>query len=104
MSRKFSKWGLARSARIIFSITILGQIIRYFVNGEFKLTVITGAFLGTAPLALINLIHVRRKKDNTPEIDERTWQNVLKFIAYASQILFLVLMVVLTLISFLINA
>lgn len=100
MKKKFQKWTLAISAVYMFTLTLLWQIIRFFINGEFNQWSVLGAFLGAAPLVIINAIYVYRKKDNTPELDERVRNNMIKYIAYASQIIFLILMAVLTVISF----
>jgi len=96
VKKKFQKWTLAIMASYTFSLTILTQIIQFFIKGELNIAAIVGSFLGAAPLVIGNAIYVYRKKDKTPEIDERVRNNMIKYIAYASQIVFLLLMIALT--------
>lgn len=100
MKRKVSPWILAISAAFHFGLSIFWQIINYVVNGEFRATVVVGSFLGAAPLAIANAIYVYRKKDKTPIIDTRVRNNVIKYIAFASQIIFLLFMVMLIIAAF----
>lgn len=101
MKKKFPKqWSLAFAGFIGMFFKGLFETIRYFVNGEFNIGGIIGSFIASTIAIVVNLIYVRRKKDNTPEIDERTRKNVFKYIAYASQIIFLILMVILSVLSF----
>lgn len=100
MKRKVNPWTLAITAAFYFGLSIFWQIINYWINGEFEVTRIIGSFLGAAPLALANAIYIYRKKDKTPLIDTRVRNNMLKYIAFASQVIFLLFMVSLTIATF----
>lgn len=95
-----SKWGFAFQAIMLFIINLLIQTVIYIFNGEFNLGSIIGAFTAAATIIIINAIYVYFKKDKTPEVDERVLSNIIKYTAYASQIIFLILMIILTVISF----
>lgn len=100
MKKKSQKWTLAICAAGTVLGGILFQTISYLVKGTFNYWAILGSLMGTIPLIFINAIYVHRKKDNTPEVDERIRNNMIKYIAYASQIVFLILMATLAVISF----
>lgn len=100
LKRKVNPWTLAITAAFYFGLSVFWQIINYSINGEFQLTRIIGSFLAAAPLALANAIYVYRKKDKTPIIDTRVRNNMIKYIAFASQIVFILFMVALIIASF----
>ncbi|WP_440896614.1 hypothetical protein ACS127_00985 [Amphibacillus sp. Q70] len=99
MKKKYSKWTLAVSAIFIFIGSLLGQIIIYFIKGEFNYSAILGSLAGALPIILINALYVYFKKDQTPEVDERIRNNMIKYMAFSSQIIFLILMIVLAAVS-----
>lgn len=90
------KWTLALHSLFAFIGALLFQIIYYFVKGKFNFGAIVGSLTGVIIIILINAIYVYRKSDKTPEVDERVRNNIIKYVAYSSQIVFLLLMVVLT--------
>lgn len=79
---------------------ILILIVQYFINGTFNIGALIGSFIATVILVLANIIYIRQKKDNTPIIDTRVRNNMLKYIAFASQVIFLLFMVSLTIATF----
>src|SRR5699024_9078417 len=64
--------------------------------GDFSGTALLGGLSGALMLVIINLIYVMNKSDTTPEFDERTTQNILKFYAYASNDFILLSIMLLT--------
>jgi len=82
------KWTLAIGGVTVFLGMLLGQFIKVFIGRDDAFAI--EALLGVLPVSLIliviNIIQVKRKKDNTPEMDERIMKNILKFQTFASQI------------------
>ncbi len=76
-SRVSQKW--------LFSITagfgLLGMALGQLIQGRFDLSIILGALTGALVIFLVEWIKNRTKKDKTPEFDERTRQNILKYYA-----------------------
>ncbi|MCF3943953.1 hypothetical protein [Oceanobacillus alkalisoli] len=81
------KWTLAYGGIAILLGVLLAQFIRVVIRGD-GFTV--APFIGTLPVSIIlivvNIIQVKRKSDSTPNMDERTLRNILKFQIFASQI------------------
>lgn len=88
--KKYSKWTLSFGA----IGGLVGLAIAQF--GNFNGTAILGGLFATLILAMINLIYVMNKSDTTPEFDERTTHNILKFYAYASNAFILLSIMLLT--------
>lgn len=63
MKKKYNNWTLAISAVFIFIGSWLGQIIIYFIKGEFNYSAILGSLAGVLPIILINALYVYFKKD-----------------------------------------
>ncbi|GIO24674.1 hypothetical protein [Oceanobacillus sp. J11TS1] len=85
--KSVKKW--APFFRIIASLVgcILGASLYYFFQGgEFPYEVLLGGLTGAIILAIFAFIKYKRKKDNTPEADERVKHNIFRFSAYASHI------------------
>lgn len=97
------KWTLAIGGVTVFLGMLLGQFIKVFIGRDDAFAI--EALLGVLPVSLIliviNIIQVKRKKDNTPEMDERTVKNILKFQTLAAQIFIGLLFVSLIIITFL---
>lgn len=88
--KKYSKWTLSFGA----IGGLVGLAIAQF--GNFNGTALLGGLSATLILAMINLIYVMNKSDTTPEFDERTTHNILKFYAYASNAFILLSIMLLT--------
>ena len=94
------KWALTLHGIIVFLTFLVINVITYLVKGDFRLGSLLGSLTGLTIIALINGIYVYYKRVKTPEIDERVRNNMIKYIAYASQIVFILFMVILTVVSF----
>src|SRR5699024_468940 len=88
--RKYSKWTLSFGAIGGF----IGVAIAQF--GDFSGTALLGGLSGALMLVIVKLIYVMNKSDTTPEFDERTTHNILKFYAYASNAFILLSIMLLT--------
>lgn len=95
MNNQFKKWTLAIIATYQFLLSIIIQIVLFFIRGEFNIGFVVGSFLANALGVIINIIYVQRKKDETPVIDTKVRNNMIKYIVFASQIVFLIFTVVL---------
>lgn len=100
MNRKTRKWTLAYGGIGVMLGIILGQIPGYITSGDFSTAPILGGLPVAITLVIINVIKVHRKKDKTPELDERTVNNMLKFYTYSSHVFLGLLFVLLAIISF----
>lgn len=100
MNRKTRKWTLAYGGIGVMLGIILGQIPGYITSGDFSTAPILGGLPVAITLVIINVIKVHRKKDKTPELDERTVNNMLKFHTYSSYVFLGLLFVLLAIISF----
>ncbi|AIF42937.1 hypothetical protein [Virgibacillus sp. SK37] len=101
MKKELQKWNLAFMAVCIMFGAIIGLIIIYVITGEFNFSSLLGFITGATILFIINVIKVLVKNDNTPETDERTRKNMLKFLLYASNIFIGVLFITLGIITIL---
>lgn len=99
MKKKTRKWTLAYGGIAVLLGSILGQIFVYITEGNFSVAAVLGSLPVTIILVVINLIKIQRKKDKTPEIDERTTNDLLKFYTYSSHIFLGLLFVSLAIIS-----
>lgn len=63
---------------------IIGVVIIYLIRGDFSLEVLTGALTAATIIILFNVFNIRRKKDCTPDFDERTRMNIFKVSAVTS--------------------
>ena|SRR5690554_4076114 len=97
---KIGKWHFAFYGIIGFIAFLVFNVITYIIKGEFNLSSVFGSFVGLTIIAIINGIYVYFKRDKTPEVDERIRNNIIKYFAYASQIVFLLFMASLTVVSF----
>ncbi|MDQ7862403.1 hypothetical protein RCO48_19570 [Peribacillus frigoritolerans] len=79
---------------------ILAQTFTYITIVDFSTASILGVLPVTIVLIIINLIQVKRKKDETPELDERTVNNMFKFYIYSSHIFLGLLFISLAIITF----
>ncbi|RWR12599.1 hypothetical protein [Siminovitchia fortis] len=84
--RILEKWTPFFIITCTFIGAVLGSFLFYFFQGEFPYEVLTGGFVATIILTVIQVIKQKRKKDNLPEADERVIHNVFRFFAYSSHI------------------
>ncbi|MFD1416879.1 hypothetical protein [Oceanobacillus jeddahense] len=79
---------------------VLGSSLYYFFQGEeFPYDVLLGGITGAIIIAVFVWRMKKRKKDNTPEADERVKHNVFRFSAYASHLSLVILFLGLTVIT-----
>ncbi|WP_163970400.1 hypothetical protein [Oceanobacillus halotolerans] len=74
--KKTSKWTLTSGGITVLVGTTLEQSIQGKLSGPGLL----GSLIITILLFVINIIRIRSKKDKTPEFDERTTRNMVKFL------------------------
>lgn len=96
MKKKIQKWNMAFQAIVIMLGAIVGLSIVYFVKGEFYFSVLLGFLAGAGILIVINIIKVCIKNDRTPDADERTIKNMLKFFVFSSHLFIGLLLVALS--------
>lgn len=98
MSRK---WTLAYGGIGAFLGVLTAQLVKVYIGGHaFEIAAIIGVLPVSIILIGVNLIQVKRKKDNTPDMDERTQKNILKFQSIASHIFIALLFISLVLITY----
>lgn len=94
------KWNLMVRAISIFVGVMLSFTLIYIVQKELNWNILLGASTAVFLLIVINVIKNALKKDLTPDTDERTVQNVLRFFSFSSHILLGILFTALSVISF----
>lgn len=92
---KFNKWILSFGA----IGALIGISIGQLVSGSFDVSNMLGALTAVIVLVTIDMIRNWRKRDATPEFDERTTNNVLKFYAYAANGFILLSLLILSFLS-----
>lgn len=80
--KRRSKWTITYGAVGGLVGIMLGQLVK----GDLETADFLGGLSGALLLIAINIFYVRSKKDKTPEFDERTMDNMVKFYAYASNL------------------
>lgn len=69
--------------RWVFSFTavfgLVGMVLGQLIQGEFNFSVALGAVTGALFIFILELIKNRIKRDKTPDFDERTKHNMLKY-------------------------
>lgn len=74
-----------KSQRWIFSITavfgLFGMTLGQLIQGKFDISVALGALTGAVLIFILELTKNRLKKNKTPDFDERTQHNMLKYYA-----------------------
>lgn len=93
---KFQNWILTFGA----VGALIGMLASQFMTGGFDLSGLLGALTAIIILITIDIIRNWRKKDSTPEFDERTTNNIIKFYAYASNGFILLALLVFSFLSF----
>ena len=84
MEKKQQEWMLTYMAIGGLAGMCLGLGIVYLIEGTFSLGVLLGILTAAGLTIVFNIVKVMAKKDKTPETDERTRQNIIKFYAYFS--------------------
>ncbi|WP_010096031.1 hypothetical protein [Ornithinibacillus scapharcae] len=100
MKRGKRNWMLSLGAVGLVIGSFLGQLISLSIKGEFSTAAILGALIVAVILITINIIIAKRKQDNTPDFDERTRQNIMKFHFYSAYSFLGLLFIALSVISF----
>lgn len=95
--KKYKKWYLT----LVAFGGLVGMTIGTFIFNEGDLSALLGAATGFVILFLINLIYVKSKKDNTPEIDERTRSNMRNYYAVIGNVFMAILFLTLSTLSYL---
>lgn len=80
--KKYAKWNITIGA----TGGLIGMIIGTLIFSGVDWSAILGAFTGFAVIFLINFFYVKSKKDKTPEVDERTVNNVRKYYAIIANV------------------
>ena len=80
---------------------ILGLVIIYIVQWEFRFDVFAGGIVGVILFMLLQFIKFLLSKKDLPEVDERIFNNLLKVHTYGANIYILILVIGLTIFSFL---
>ncbi|WP_010271461.1 hypothetical protein [Paenibacillus senegalensis] len=101
MRKNMEKWNLTFRAINVLVGVILGLSIVYFIKEEFNLSILLGALTGTVILTVTNIMKALLKRDRTPDTDERTEKNMLKFYLFSSHIFIGLLFIALCISSFL---
>lgn len=95
------KWTFAYNGIAVFLGILIAQFIKVLIlNGDFSIAALIGALPVSIVFIIVNIVQVKRKQDNTPNMDERTMKNILKFQTFASQIFIGLLFVSLIIITF----
>lgn len=93
---KFQNWILTFGA----VGALIGMLVGQFMKGGFDLSGFLGALNAAIILFTIDIIRNWRKRDSTPDFDERTTNNIIKFYAYASNGFILLSLLVFSLLSY----
>lgn len=79
---------------------LIGMLAGQFMKGGFDLSGFLGALTAAIILFTIDIIRNWRKRDSTPDFDERTTNNIIKFYAYASNGFILLSLLVFSFLSY----
>lgn len=93
---KMHKWMLTFAAGGGF----IGMIIGNLLTGSLDISVVLGALTALVLMFIIDLIRNRLKKDKTPDFDERTVNNMMKYYAIIANIFIAILFIGLAILSF----
>ncbi|MFD1032527.1 hypothetical protein [Metaplanococcus flavidus] len=89
--KKYQQWNITIASTGGF----VGVIIGTFIFSGVDWSAVLGALSGLIMIFIGNLIYVKSKKDKTPEVDERTINNMRKYYAIIANLflgaLFLIL-------------
>ncbi|KIL51693.1 hypothetical protein KP77_12050 [Jeotgalibacillus alimentarius] len=94
--KKLQKWN--------FTIAALGglagMILGTFIFSVADWSAILGAFTAFVIIFIINLVYVKSKKDQTPEVDERIRLNMRKYYAVIANVFIGILFVALAVLTY----
>lgn len=93
---KFQNWILTFGA----IGAVIGILISQLLKGRFDLAGFSGALTAAIILFTVDIIRNWRRKDTTPDFDERTTHNMIKFYAYASNGFILLSLFIFSILSF----
>ncbi|WP_200411309.1 hypothetical protein [Virgibacillus salexigens] len=94
-NKKYQKWMLTYAAIGV----LVGTTITQLINGDLNLSGLLGTLTAALILFAIDIIRIRKKKDKTPDFDERTISNMQKFYLYSSNIFMVVIFLSLAVIT-----
>lgn len=80
---------------------LIGMIFGSFIFNAGDFSAILGAATGFLIIFLINALFVKAKKDNTPELDERTRGNMRNYYAIIGNVFMAILFIALTVLTYL---
>lgn len=94
--KKYAKWNIT----IASTGGLVGVIIGTLIFSGVDWSAILGAFTGLVIIFIGNLMYVRSKKDKTPEVDERTINNMRKYYAIIANVFLGVLFLILAAVTY----
>ena len=84
---------------------IFGMILKMIIQQDYNLSTILGALTAAVILCGVDILRIwltkNKTKDKTPDFDERTINNILKFYAYVSALFIGLLLILLSIVSYL---
>lgn len=94
--KKYAQWNIT----IASTGGLIGVIIGTFIFSGVDWSAILGGITGLFIIFLGNLVYVRSKKDKTPEVDERTLNNMRKYYAIIANLFLGVLFLMLAAVTY----
>ncbi|WP_214879327.1 MULTISPECIES: hypothetical protein [unclassified Exiguobacterium] len=94
--KKHNSWIIAIGA----ASGLIGMLFGIYFTEGLDWASISGAITGFIFLFLINFFYVRSKKDQTPEVDERTINNIRKYYAIIANVFIGALFIILCMVSY----
>ena len=94
--KKYAQWNVT----IASTGGLAGMIIGTLIFSGLDWSAILGAFTAFLLIFMGNFFYVRSKKDKTPEIDERTINNMRKYYAIIANLFLGALFLLLTVVTF----
>ncbi|MDZ5712765.1 hypothetical protein [Jeotgalibacillus haloalkalitolerans] len=95
--KKLQKWGFTLAG---FG-GLVGMIVGTLIFNGADFSAILGALTAFIIIFIVNVIYVRSKKDQTPEVDERIIHNMRKYYAVIANVFLCILFVALSALTFL---
>lgn len=94
--KKYAQWNLT----IASTIGLAGMIIGTLIFSGLDWSALLGAFIAFLLIFMGNYINVKSKKDRTPEVDERTINNMRKYYAIIANVFLGALFLLLAAVTF----
>ncbi|MBM7578036.1 hypothetical protein [Jeotgalibacillus terrae] len=95
--KKMQRWGFTIAAMG----GLAGMILGTFIFSGADWSAILGAFTAFVIIFIINLVFVKSKKDQTPEVDERIMLNMRKYYAVIANVFIGILFIALSALTYL---